>query len=124
MQQNTKLELDEYKHFGELFIEADRLSNKNQKFYLSFRFTQMLLLTLSTLIAIYSHGFTPIIFIICVSFSLILHLIIRIYNFDKSWYRYRSLAESIKSASWQFIMRLIQKSSQPHKTPTPEPPQT
>lgn len=98
-------ELDEYEHFNELFLKSDSNSNNFQKKFIRARIIQIITLSTSTFVAIFAYGWTPWIFLGLTFISVIGALIIWWFKFDQKWYLWRSIAESIKSASWQYCMR-------------------
>lgn len=95
---------DEYQNFNELFLESDSNSNYFQKKFIIFRRIQIISLVTSSFVAIFTAPFVPWSFLALIFISAISSLIIWSCKFDQKWYLWRSIAESVKSASWQYSM--------------------
>lgn len=102
---NKVNKIDEYKHFNELFIKSDLTSNKLQKRFILARKIQIISITFSTFVAIFSIDVVPWIFLVLIVLAAICAAFIWKYKPDQHWYLFRSIAESVKSASWQYMMK-------------------
>lgn len=96
---------DEYKDFSQLFIESDKESNNFQKKFIFWRKFQLISLIFSTLVAVFTYSWVPFLFIFSIFIATISVVLIWWMKYDQKWYLWRSVAESVKSASWQYMMR-------------------
>lgn len=89
-----------------LFCATDLASNKAQKIFLSLNVTYLILTIVGTSLAYFNNS--KLLSIITASLFLIglfLLIIILTKKYDSKWFSSRAVAESIKTATWRFMMR-------------------
>lgn len=97
----------EYKDYPALYQASDTVSNDTQNTYLLLmKLNIWLLITAAffSFIGINSKAWAvaaAFVFVI----TIIINVILMIKNFPDTWYRARSIAESIKTISWRFMMK-------------------
>lgn len=90
-----------------LYIAADNKSTQSQKIYLRITFILLSLLVLSSLSSLFSgrYQICAVVSLVFLAVTPMLSLVLLAKRYDKIWYSGRSLAESIKTMSWRFMMR-------------------
>lgn len=97
----------EYKDYPALYQASDTVSNETQNTYLLLMKLNIWLLITAALfsfIGINSKAWAvaaAFVFVI----TIIINVVLMIKNFPDTWYRARSIAESIKTISWRFMMK-------------------
>lgn len=95
-----------------LYVASDSMSIQAQRYYLRGIYSLLLLLVGSTLVSLFAgtNQSIAIISLVIISLTPIISLVLAWKRYDKLWYAGRSLAESIKTMSWRYMMR-----SQPYQ---------
>ncbi len=95
-----------------LYVAADAQSTRAQKTHMRGIFILLILLVSSSLTSLIAgdYQFVAILSVVILALTPILSLILAVKRYDKIWYSGRSLAESIKTISWRYMMR-----SQPYE---------
>ncbi len=90
-----------------LYISADLKSSEAQKYYLRGIYSLLLLLVSSALASLFAglNQGVAIVSLVMISLTPIISLFLAWKRYDKLWYAGRSLAESIKTMSWRYMMR-------------------
>lgn len=96
---------DEYEDFNQLFICSDVNSNRFQKKFICLKRLQITALSASAFVAIFPWSWVPPVFIFFVFLAALSVVLGWWKKYDQKWYLWRSIAESIKSTSWQYIMQ-------------------
>lgn len=93
--------------FPSLFASGDLSSNKSQAHYLRLLKFQYLGIILAGLCLYFFPNFRSagFLYLLLVFFSLSLSVSLFWLKPEKDWYKYRALAESIKTRTWLFIMK-------------------
>ncbi len=89
-----------------LFCATDLASNKTQKIFISLNVIYLIIAILGTITAFFDNSkllaiLTASLFLI----GLFLLIIILTKKYDQKWYSCRAIAESIKTATWRFMMK-------------------
>lgn len=89
-----------------LFCATDIASNKTQKIFIALNATYLILTILGTFFSFFDNSkllsiLTASLFLI----GLFLLIIILTKKYDQKWYSCRAIAESIKTATWRFMMK-------------------
>jgi hypothetical protein len=89
-----------------LFRSAEGASGVTQNAYLRFILAQSILLAIGATLALYPFGSVVVSTLSAAVFftSLGVTILARTKHFQRIWYQARALAESIKTASWRFMM--------------------
>ena len=93
--------------YPELFKEADTLSRKFQKYYYTRLGVELVLTTIAAILGFVAE-YSPFCSTLQLGalIALVLVLVTRfVVDFDQDWYKFRSLAESIKTLSWKYVMK-------------------
>ncbi len=99
--------MNEFFDYPDLFKRADTLSNKSQRRYY-YRLGAELILTVLAALLGFAASFSSCYASaqLVVLFFLAVVLMLRFFcNFEQTWYRARSAAESIKTLSWKYVMK-------------------
>lgn len=97
--------------FPNYFIAGDNASLLAQKNYVGYVRWDLILMCVSSVLAIYNYNSVDakrIIYIICgliLFVAFVLSLVIKTKKYEDVWYRGRALAESAKTLTWRFIMK-------------------
>jgi hypothetical protein len=89
-----------------LFCATDMASNKTQKIFISLNATYLIFTILGTFFAFFDNSklfavFSASLFLL----GLFLLIVILSKKYDQKWYSCRAIAESIKTATWRFMMK-------------------
>lgn len=103
----------EQKHFPDLYQSADSVSQLAQRCYFSLQKCYIILLICGSVSAVSAMA-TPIAIIgrvyaisaLFLGASIILHWVSRVRRDDKVWFDCRAVAESTKTLSWRFMMKI------------------
>lgn len=95
-----------------LYVASDLKSTQAQRYYLRGIYGLLLLLVSSALVSLFAgnNQIIAIIALVIIALTPIISLFLAWKRYDKLWYAGRSLAESIKTISWRYMMR-----SQPYQ---------
>lgn len=93
-----------------LFQAADNASNEAQKRYLKLMGLDIVLIILPAILSVVAFTnpnvkmFLLFLAAVFVGLSIIVTLVIRIAQFEKTWYDGRAVAESVKTLAWRYMM--------------------
>lgn len=92
--------------YPEIFIKADKCSQKAQNTYLilniSFLINLIIISFLLYHVQLEIYRLLSIILLVC---ALILNFILYYFKYEKIWYEGRAVSESVKTLSWKYMMK-------------------
>ncbi len=98
----------EYKDYPAIYKSADQASNDTQKYYLNSIKIYMITIILGVGLGVFGINSNNAAIIAALLFLLGIFITILIYTkrFEDYWYKCRSIAESVKTSTWRYVMRV------------------